>query len=288
MFKKSLPPHLQPHIQLKQFSIKLAAMDSRMDQTICTKPCHDNQRLKYLCVDPECQILTKLGCADCFLDDHVTHIRKTTGSLREVLKEQIKQIENIEVLDPTSTPQKDISSTIDEELELCLSTITQRFSAIKTDLKGQIDQDMQKLADNQQLFVENLKNEVLPIRKITQKDFSQCNQNEMTTILSFHNSADKIMKHYQQSASTLSEERTKVKSKKQKYVNKLRNVMTILLKEFNELMTSKNLQYDENDFETPKKYILSPKKGLSIVEAARQSRRYNLGSNQKRYSYKNS
>lgn len=45
--------------------------------------------------------------------------------------------------------------------------------------------------------------------------------------------------------------------------------MTILLKEFNELMTSKNLQYDENDFETPKKYILSPKKGLSIVEAAR-------------------
>lgn len=47
------------------------------------------------------------------------------------------------------------------------------------------------------------------------------------------------------------------------------------MKDFNELMTTKNLQYDDfNEFETPQKSSMSPNKMTSFVESTRSSRRF--------------
>ncbi|CAD8203548.1 unnamed protein product [Paramecium pentaurelia] len=255
-----------------------------MDISVCQNPNHDSQRLKYICVDPNCCVPKKIGCADCFLDDHITHIRKTTTQFKEQVSQSIEQISQIEFQKIISSPQKDLDCQIDFELENCIDCIKSRFTSIKSDLKSQIDSDMTKVQDNCNQFQQNMKNEIDPFKFTIQNELPTLNHNELNQLVKFYQEAPKIHKHYSKTAELLQDEKQKVKQKKQKYLNKMKSIMQILLKEFNDLMTSKNVQFDDgSEYETPQKQAMSPNKMINLVETARSSRRFPMSQSQKKY-----
>ncbi|CAD8111331.1 unnamed protein product [Paramecium primaurelia] len=254
-----------------------------MDITNCQHPNHDSQRIKYVCVDPQCSIPKKIGCADCFLDDHITHIRKTTTQFKDFVNESILQINAIEFQQATNSPQKDLTKEIDGELDNCIECIKLKFNTIKGDLKGQIDNDIIKMQDNCAQFQQNMNNELQPFRTTIKNDLHILNQNELNSLVKFYQEAPKIQKHYNKAAEQIQEEKQKIKQKKQKYLTKMRSIMQILLKDFNELMTTKNVQYDDYcDYETPQKQVMSPNKMINLVETARSSRRFPISQIQKK------
>ncbi|CAD8121468.1 unnamed protein product [Paramecium sonneborni] len=111
-----------------------------MDIAVCQNPNHDNQRLKYICVDPNCQVQKKIGCADCFLDDHITHIRKTTTQFKEQVSQSIETISQIEFEKMYCSPQKDLDSRIDFELENCIDYVWKFQKFICIEIEKIIDQ----------------------------------------------------------------------------------------------------------------------------------------------------
>ncbi|CAD8209081.1 unnamed protein product [Paramecium pentaurelia] len=255
-----------------------------MEITNCQHPNHDSQRIKYVCVDPQCSIPKKIGCADCFLDDHITHIRKTTTQFKDFVNESIQQINQVEFQQASNSPQKDLEKQIDTELDSCMDCIKQKFNSIKGDLKGQIDSDMIKISDNCTQYQQNMNNELEPFKTTIRNDLHILNQTELNSLVKFYQEAPKIHKHYSKAAEQIQEEKQKIKQKKQKYLAKMRSIMQILLKDFNELMTSKNVQFDDCfDYETPQKQIMSPNKMINLVETARSSRRFPMSQTQKKY-----
>ncbi|CAD8121467.1 unnamed protein product [Paramecium sonneborni] len=255
-----------------------------MDIAVCQNPNHDNQRLKYICVDPNCQVQKKIGCADCFLDDHITHIRKTTTQFKEQVSQSIETISQIEFEKMYCSPQKDLDSRIDFELENCIDCIKSKFSSIKSDLKSQIDSDMQKVQENCSQFQQNMNNELDSFKITIKNELPSLNHNEINQLVKFYQEAPKIHKHYSKAAELIQDEKSRVKQKKQKYLIKMKSIMQILLKEFNELMTSKNVQFDDgNDYDTPQKQTMSPNKMINLVETARSSRRFPMSQQQKKY-----
>ncbi|CAD8173561.1 unnamed protein product [Paramecium pentaurelia] len=255
-----------------------------MDIALCQNPNHDSQRLKYICVDPNCSVPKKIGCADCFLDDHITHIRKTTTQFKEHICQSIESISQVEFTKVNSSPQKDLDSQIDYELENCIDSIKSRFLSIKGDLKCQIDSDMLKVQDNCTQFQQNMNNELNPFKFTIQNELPTLNHNELNQLVKFYQEAPKIHKHYSKATEILQDEKQKVKQKKQKYLNKMRSIMQLLLKEFNDLMTTKNVQFDDcSEYETPQKQIMSPNKMINLVETARSTRRFPMSQSQKKY-----
>ncbi|CAD8213546.1 unnamed protein product [Paramecium octaurelia] len=254
-----------------------------MDITNCQHPNHDSQRIKYVCVDPSCSIPKKIGCADCFLDDHISHVRKTTTQFKDYVNESIQQINAVEFQQVTNSPQQDLVREMDGELDNCVECIKSKFNSIKGDLKGQIDNDMIKLQDNCAQFQQNMNNELEPFKTTIRNDLHVLNQTELNSLVKFYQEAQKIHKHYNKAAEQIQEEKQKIKQKKQKYLAKMRSIMQILLKDFNELMTSKNVQFDDSgDSETPQKQVMSPNKMINLVETARSSRRFPMSQMQKK------
>ncbi|CAK82681.1 unnamed protein product (macronuclear) [Paramecium tetraurelia] len=255
-----------------------------MDIALCQNPNHDSQRLKYICVDPNCNVAKRIGCADCFLDDHITHIRKTTAQFKEQVSQSIDTISQVEFSKANSSPQKDLDCQIDFELENCIENIKSRFLAIKNDLKSQIDSDMLKVQDNCSQFKQNMNNELNPFKLTIENELPSLNQYELNQLVKFYQEAPKIHKHYSKASELLQDEKSKVKQKKQKHLNKMKSIIQVLLKEFNDLMTTKNVQIDDcSEYETPQKYTMSPNKMINLVETARSTRRFPMSQSQKKY-----
>lgn len=43
---------------------------------MCIKEGHEKSKMSYICGDPICTNLDKLGCAYCFLEEHTSHVSK--------------------------------------------------------------------------------------------------------------------------------------------------------------------------------------------------------------------
>ncbi|CAD8198995.1 unnamed protein product [Paramecium pentaurelia] len=251
-----------------------------MDQINCQNPNHDSQRIKYICVDPNCQVQQKIGCADCFLEDHVTHQRKTLDQFHDQVKQQLDTFNQIEFQPITNTIQLDLERQIERELENCLSCIQYRFTNIKSDLKSVIDGENEKLQESYNALQYNKNQELDSMKNVN--DLHIINQEEVNDLVKFYQESTKIQQNYQKASEILLDEKQKVKQKKQKYLYKLRTIMQGLMKEFNELMTTKNLQQDDfSEFETPQKSSMSPNKMISLVESTRSSRRFYMNQTKK-------
>ncbi|CAD8123206.1 unnamed protein product [Paramecium sonneborni] len=143
---------------------------------------------------------------------------------------------------------------------------------------------MTKVQDNCSQFQKNMDNEIDPFKISNQNELPALNHNQLNQLVKFYQDSPKIYKHYSKAAELLQDEKSKVIQKKQKYLIKMRNIMQILLKEFNELMTSKNVQFDDgSEYETPQKQSMSPNKMINLVETARSSRRFPMSQTQRKY-----
>ncbi|CAK62954.1 unnamed protein product (macronuclear) [Paramecium tetraurelia] len=251
-----------------------------MDQINCQNPNHDSQRIKYICVDPNCQAQQKIGCADCFLEDHVTHQRKTVDQFHDQVKQQLDTFNQIEFQPITNAIQQDLEKQIDKELENCLSCITYRFTSIQSDLKSSLDGENEKLQESYNALQLSKNQEVDSIKNVN--DLHSISQEEVNDLVKFYQESSKIQQNYSKASEIFSDEKQKVKQKKQKYLQKLHTIMQGLMREFNELMTTKNFQQEDfSEFETPQKSTMSPNKIISLVESTRQSRRFYMNQTKK-------
>ncbi|CAK56587.1 unnamed protein product (macronuclear) [Paramecium tetraurelia] len=251
-----------------------------MDLINCQNPNHDSQKNKYICVDPICQTQQKIGCADCFLEDHVTHQRKTVEQFHDQVKQKLDQFDQIEFQPIANEVQQDLEKQIEKELENCLSCIQYRFTSIKSDLKSMLDGENEKLLDSYNALQENKNQELDSLRNVN--DVHSISQEELNDLVKFYQEAPKIQKNYIKASEIFQDEKQKIKLKKQKYLCKLRAIMQGLMKDFNDLMTTKNLQYDDfSEFETPQKSSMSPNKMSSFVESTRSSRRFYMNQSKK-------
>ncbi|CAD8120801.1 unnamed protein product [Paramecium sonneborni] len=246
----------------------------------CQNPNHDSQRIKYICVDPICQTQQKIGCADCFLEDHVTHQRKNVEQFHDQVKQQLESFNQIEFQPITNAIQQDLEKQIENELENCLSCITYRFTNIKSDLKNLLDGENEKLQESYNALQQSKNNELDQMKNVN--DILSISQEELNELVKFYQESSKIQNNYSKASEIFADEKQKIKQKKQKYLQKLRAIMQGLMKEFNDLMTTKNLQYDDfSEFETPQKSSMSPNKMTSFVESTRSQRRYYMNQSKK-------
>ncbi|CAD8106595.1 unnamed protein product [Paramecium sonneborni] len=244
-----------------------------MDQINCQNSNHDSQRMKYICVDPICQTQQKIGCADCFLEDHATHQRKTIEQFNDQVKQQLDSFNQIEFQPITNTIQQDLEKQIENELENCLSCIKYRFTNIKSDLQSLLDEENEKLQESYNALQQSKNNELDQMKNVN--DLHTISQEELNELIKFYQESSKIKNNYSQASEIFADEKNKIKQKRQKYLQKLQIIMQGLMKEFNDLMTTRNLQYDDfSEFETPQKSSLSPNKMQNFVESTRSSRRY--------------
>ncbi|CAD8096491.1 unnamed protein product [Paramecium primaurelia] len=251
-----------------------------MDLMNCQNSNHDSQRIKYICVDPICQVQQKIGCADCFLEDHVTHQRRTVEQFNDQVKQQLDSFNQIEFQPITNTVQLDLEKQIDKELENCLSCIQYRFTSIKSDLKNLLDGENQKLQESYNVLQQSKNHELDSLKNVN--DLHSLNQEELNDLVKFYQEASKIQKNYIKASEIFYDEKQKIKQKKQKYLCKLQQIMQGLMKDFNELMVTKNLQFDDfSEFETPQKSSMSPNKMTSFVESTRSSRRFYMNQSKK-------
>lgn len=277
---------------------------------------HDRQRIKYICIDENCTNAVKLGCADCFLEQHCTHERAIASKFSSEIQERINEITNsdqsVQVI--TNSPQKEIVNAIEQEFEVCQRSIIERFTSLKQDFKCHLDFDIGKLREQYLEISETLKQQIFPLEEISQQSIIELPEEQLLRLIKFHQESPKLLCEYKKLGEKIQEEKMRFRNKKMKYLRKLKSVVSQLIKDFNENITPQKLGEEDTvggkkkvmfsderspDQNTPQKQGVMPstslmmsgssqqtqsppsKVGISLLESARSGRRFPVAQPQK-------
>ncbi|KRX00974.1 hypothetical protein PPERSA_09580 [Pseudocohnilembus persalinus] len=171
----------------------------------CQVDGHEQQRLKYLCLDQSCTLPNKLGCADCFLDSHNGHQNESTLV-------QFKQ---------------DLNLDIDRQFDDIKTQILQKFDSFKVDLKSHLNKKLSIKSESLSQLDQTLNN----LKSLSESNFEQFSDTEVNQCIQFYFNNEEIKKGLEENQFLVTKVKQTAIKNKSKYFEKLKNLWADILSE---------------------------------------------------------
>ncbi|CAD8049298.1 unnamed protein product [Paramecium sonneborni] len=203
---------------------------------------HDQQKIKYICIDPKCSQDQKLGCADCFLENHISlspqnhsHMRVQISKFEEDLNKKILNVKNLQI-----EPITNDSSQFDEDFNVCLNQVASKLNDFKDGLKEEMNNDKLNFDNHVIEFKNTIQNQIDPILPCQTSSVLSCSPEELSKAISFYQDSDQLSSILQKQIDSIESHREKVQQNKQKITNKLQNVVDQMLRQLEENQIKKS------------------------------------------------
>ncbi|CAD8046607.1 unnamed protein product [Paramecium primaurelia] len=197
---------------------------------------HDQQKIKYICIDPKCTHEQKLGCADCFLENHISqapqshsHTRVQISKFEEDLNSKILNVRNLQI-----EPIANDSSQFDEDFNICLNQVASKLNNFKDELKKEMNNDVLNFDDHVNEFKNTIQNQIDPILPCQNSTVLTCTPEELAKAISFYQDSDQLSSVLQKQIDQIENHREKVQQNKQKITTKLQNVVDQMLRQLDQ------------------------------------------------------
>ncbi|KAL4465836.1 hypothetical protein ABPG74_004073 [Tetrahymena malaccensis] len=198
------------------------------EQMKCNKQDHDNNRLKFLCIDPACKIEAKLACAECILNDHYQHkyviLEKFTSEISEKYIKINKQAKALEQENQMEEFQKTISEEVHAEFEEIKQLVIKSFEEFEKEYL----QNVSKILEGSKLKMDH-RDKFQVIENLTQKEFGNFDSKDISQIIDFYQD-DKIEKALEENEKHLIKTKGAISKKQVKYFEKFRTIVKDILK----------------------------------------------------------
>ncbi|CAD8050472.1 unnamed protein product [Paramecium sonneborni] len=231
---------------------------------------HDSQKIKYICIDPKCSQEQKLGCADCFLENHISqspqsqsHMRVQISKFEEDLNSKIFSVKNLKI-----EPITNDSSQFDEDFNICLNQVASKFNNFKDELKKEMNNDILNFDNRVIEFKNTIQNQINPIIQYQNSSVLNCSSEELSKAINFYQDSDQLSQILKKQIDQIENHREKVQQNKQKITIKLQNVVDQMLRYLDEYQITKP---NANIQGTPEKVGVSQKAIFQSASSTTQS-----------------
>ncbi|CAD8059408.1 unnamed protein product [Paramecium sonneborni] len=221
---------------------------------LCRIQHHDNQKVKYICLDQKCNQDQKIGCADCFLEFHVpndivSHQRKLISEFEAELKTKIQNLTDISI-----STNSNNSESVDQEFDTCMDNFIQKLTNYKEQIKEEINNEKKEFVTQVNEFNQKITEQI----DLQNTQISQLSTNEINKSISFYQNSNNIVLDLKKDLQDMEMHKNKLDLKKQKAVQKLRITFEQIIKELD--VNTKNYYNKSNDnnnniSSTPEKQI---------------------------------
>ncbi|KAL4470718.1 hypothetical protein ABPG72_016723 [Tetrahymena utriculariae] len=198
------------------------------EQMKCNKQDHDNNRLKFLCIDPACKIEAKLACAECILNDHYQHkyviLEKFTSEVSEKYIKISKQARALEQENQMEEFQKTINEEVHAEFEEIKQLVIKSFEEFEKEYL----QNVSKILEGSKLKMDH-RDKFQVVENLTQKEFGKFDSQDISQIIDFYQD-DKIEKSLDENEKHLIKTKGAISKKQVKYFEKFRTIVKDILK----------------------------------------------------------
>ena len=210
----------------------------------CEKPEHEQQRMKYICIDTTCTQGARVGCADCFLELHANHKRDAVEQIVERLGRKVTQIDKVCEEFALEASHQEFIEALNAEISHDITSLKQKV-ALKLD---SLAQEFQNHASNRlKLLTTPDKNtdEFAQIKQLAVLRFEDLQEKELSACIHFLHE-EKIARGLQEQREKLRKHRSSVQKMKQKYLERIMLLCAELLQsnegsDDSEETTKKNL-----------------------------------------------